>query len=150
MTTWQWRTFDALTPNELYDILALRQEVFVLEQNCLYTDLDYKDHHALHLLGKEGDKLVSYLRLLPENIAYKEAVSIGRVATSPQARGLGLGRAAMLETLLYLKKSHTLVPIVISAQAYLIKFYESFGFQALGEQYDEDGIPHIKMQKEPT
>ncbi|MDR3478986.1 MAG: GNAT family N-acetyltransferase [Gammaproteobacteria bacterium] len=150
MTTWQWRTFQALTPDELYDILALRQEVFVIEQNCIYPDLDFKDHASLHLLGKEGDKLVSYLRLLPENVSYEGATSIGRVVTSPKARGLGLGRAAMLETLLYLKNNHNKLPIIISAQAYLQKFYESLGFQALGEQYDEDGIPHIKMRKEPT
>jgi len=149
MTTWQWRTFQELTPNELYEILALRQAVFGIEQNCLFQDLDFRDQASLHLLGKDGDKLVTYIRLLPKDLVYQDAVSIGRVVTAKDARGQGLAKAAMRETLLYLKSNQNNASIVISAQLYLQEFYESFGFQALGEQYDEDGIPHIKMRKEP-
>ncbi|MFI4963670.1 MAG: GNAT family N-acetyltransferase, partial [Legionellales bacterium] len=103
---------------------------------------------SLHLLGKENDKLVSYLRVLPQGLAYPDGISIGRVVTSPAIRGKGAGKAALKETLLYLENSLNKVPIIISAQFYLRKFYESFGFQAVGEQYMEDGIPHIKMRKE--
>ncbi len=149
MITWHWRGFQDLTLQELYDILALRQEVFVIEQNCIYRDLDDKDQHSTHLLGKVNDKLVMYLRVLPENLSYPNAISIGRVVSSPSARGKGYAKAAMAQTFLHYKQTGKTAPIIISAQLYLKEFYSSFGFNAVGEPYDEDGIPHIEMRLDP-
>jgi ElaA protein len=146
--TWVWRSFDALSPEELYDILALRQAVFIIEQQCIYPDMDYRDQQAMHLLGKINNELCTYVRLLSVNLPYPNAISFGRVATCLTARGNGLAKEAIKQTMLYLQKIHPSVAIVISAQLYLQKFYAFWGFKAVGEPYDEDGVPHIKMQKE--
>ena len=138
--------FHHLTPQELYDIMALRQEVFIVEQNCPYLDADGKDPHCWHLMGRNGeDRLVCYTRLLPEGLAYKGYTSIGRVVSSPLARGTGAGKILMqrsIEMCIHLFENQ---PIKIGAQSYLLKFYEGFGFQSTGEEYLEDGIPHTKM-----
>lgn len=147
MTTWIWRPFQKLKPAELYDILALRQEVFMLEQHCLYEDLDYKDHRALHLMGKQKNKLVAYLRLLPKNIPYPDAISFGRVVTAPSIRGQDIGKQLIQQVLNYLEKKRSRAPIIISAQLYLEKLYQSFSFKSVDKPYNEDGIPHIKMIK---
>ncbi len=146
--TWNWRAFDALIAQEVYDILALRQSIFIIEQQCIYPDIDYKDKQSLHLLGKINNKLCAYLRLLPVNISYPNAISIGRVATATDMRGKGLGREAIKQTFHYLKNKNNTTPLIISAQLYLKAFYASFGFQAVGDVYDEDGIPHIEMHKD--
>lgn len=148
MLTWTWNTFDELTPRALYDILALRMEVFMLEQKCLYPELDYNDQDALHLLGTKNGKLVAYLRLLPKDYAYPGAVSFGRVVSSPSVRGEGIGKKLMLQVLAYLEQQNNTVPIIIYAQLYLQRFYESFGFKIQGESYLEDDIPHIQMVKQ--
>lgn len=146
MLSFSCLTFDRLTPYELYDIMALRQEVFVVEQNCPYLDADGKDLQSWHLMGRnEEGKLVAYTRLLPKGLAYEDYVSIGRVVTSPSARGTGVGKILMQRSIEMCRHLFGNQPIKIGAQSYLLKFYESFGFQSTGEEYLEDGIPHTKM-----
>jgi ElaA protein len=139
-------SFDELTLRELYDLLALRQEVFIVEQNCPYLDADGKDLNAWHLLGRdENDRLVCYTRLLPQNEVYEDYCSIGRVLSSRAVRGSGAGRALMEKSIDLCRSLFQGAPIKIGAQSYLLKFYESFGFESTGEEYIEDGIPHTKM-----
>ena len=147
MTTWTWLSFEELTKNQLYAILALRQEVFVLGQKSFYTDLDYLDQKCMHLLGMQDHQLAAYLRILPKDLVYPNAVSIGRVVTAPFARGQGIGKQLVDEAMNYLHQHHQQIPIVISAQLYLEKFYGLYGFQSQGAPYDEDGILHIEMRK---
>lgn len=147
MILWHWRSFEELTTHELYDILALRQDVFVIEQQCKDQDLDHRDQKALHLLGIQNNKLVAYLRLFPTGVLYPDAATFGRVLTAESARGQGIGKEAIQQVFLYLEKLGNTAPIIISAQLYLQKFYESFGFQVISDPYDEAGIPHIKMRK---
>lgn len=138
------RTFEKLTPDELYELLRLRSEVFVVEQQCVYLDPDGKDPKALHLLGYAEGQLVACTRLFAPGDYFEEA-SIGRVAVSPQHRGKGLGREIMMASLQALKAQFGPVEISLSAQAYLQQFYEELGFAAVGAGYLEDGIPHIHM-----
>jgi len=143
--SWQLKKFEQLSTVELYAIFQLRMEVFVVEQNCAYQDADGKDLKAYHLMGlNENKELMAYSRLLPPDVSYAE-VSIGRVITSPKARGRGAGRSLMNESLLSIEKLFGKVPVRIGAQVYLKAFYESFGFVMEGEEYLEDGIPHIIM-----
>ena len=145
--TWICKPFSNLTPNELYDSLRLRSEVFVVEQNCVFLDMDNKDQVAYHLLGYVEDDLVAYTRLLGPNTAY-ELMSIGRVVTSPKHRGTGAGRAIMEESI---KRCYELFgnqDIKIGAQLYARKFYESLGFKQSSDIYLEDDIEHIEMIKE--
>ena len=138
--------FVDLTPFELYDILALRQEVFVVEQNCPYLDADGKDPAAWHLMGRDaGGKLLAYTRLLPVGVPYPEHSSIGRVVSSPAARGAGAGREVMRRSIVLCRHLFGPQPIKIGAQTYLLEFYKSLGFASTGEEYLEDGIPHTKM-----
>lgn len=139
------KTFGELTPFELYDILALRNEVFVVEQQAIYNDTDFADHQSHHLLLYVGDELASYIRLIPKGIKYEES-SIGRVVTSPKHRYKGYSRILMIEGM---KLEQQLDPhstgIRISAQCYLQKFYGSLGFVMCSEEYLEDGLPHVEM-----
>lgn len=138
--------FDALSAPVLYEILALRQEVFVVEQNCPYQDCDGKDLQSWHLMGRdESGKLLCYTRLLPKGLAYPDHASIGRVVSSPSARGMGLGKTLMVESIKMCRQLFDNQDIKIGAQTYLLQFYVSFGFQSTGEEYLEDGIPHTKM-----
>ncbi len=138
--------FDQLTPLELYDIMALRQEVFVVEQNCPYLDADGKDPHCWHLTGRNDEgKLVCYTRLLPKGLAYDDYASIGRVVSSPSVRGTGIGKILMQQSIDTCIRLFGNQPIKIGAQSYLLRFYEGFGFRSTGEEYLEDGIPHTKM-----
>ncbi len=138
--------FQDLSPQELYEIMALRQEVFVVEQNCPYLDADGKDPEAWHLLGRDADgKLVVYTRLLPIGVSYSSYCSIGRVVSAPAIRGTGAGRELMRRSIDMCRHLFGDVPIKIGAQTYLVHFYESFGFRSTGEEYLEDGIPHTKM-----
>ena len=131
---------------ELYEVLALRQEVFCVEQNCPYQDLDGKDIHARHLLIRdESGKLVAYARLLPKGVSYPEYSSIGRVVSSPTVRGQGVGQILMTQSIRLMTQYYPNDDVKIGAQSYLLKFYGSFGFEAVGEEYLEDGIPHISM-----
>jgi len=139
------KTFDELTPFEVYDLLALRNVVFVVEQQAIYNDTDYADQKSHHLMIYEGDELASYIRLIPKGIKYEEA-SIGRVVTSPNHRFKGYSRLLMEEGMSLEKQ---LYPdskgIRISAQSYLQKFYGSLGFVVCSEEYLEDGLPHVEM-----
>ncbi|MBE9583489.1 GNAT family N-acetyltransferase [Mucilaginibacter sp. JRF] len=138
--------FTELTTTELYNILKLRSEVFVVEQNCPYLDPDDKDQQCYHLMLYVDNQLAAYARLLPAGVSYNE-VSIGRVVTSPQFRGQGLGEKLMTTTINACYEKFGRSPIRIGAQLYLLKFYRSLSFEEVGEPYDEDGIPHIEMVK---
>ena len=139
-------SFQNLTTDQLYQLLRLRAEVFVVEQDCVYQDLDDKDQQAIHLLGMANDgRLAAYTRILPKGTTYKSYVSIGRVITAPFARGKGIGRPLMKESLRVLFHHYGEQIVKISAQAHLSDFYESLGFEGVGDIYDEDGIPHQAM-----
>ena len=142
---WIYKSFHLLTVEELYAIMQLRNEVFSVEQNCVYQDADDKDQASYHLAGWDGKKLAAYCRILPAGLSY-DSPSIGRVVSSPAYRNSGCGRhlmqLAITKTLAQF--SHPLV--TISAQFYLEKFYSDLGFRQISDVYAEDGIPHIKMQ----
>jgi ElaA protein len=138
--------FKDLTVYELYDILALRLEVFCVEQNCPYQDADGKDLEGWHLMGKNTEGvLVAYTRLLPKGVSYEDYASIGRVVNSPKVRGLGYGKMLMTESITQMEKLFPNEPVKIGAQSYLLQFYQSLGFESTGEEYLEDGIPHTSM-----
>ena len=142
--TWTCKAFNNLSPGELYSILQLRNEVFVVEQNCVYQDCDNTDQLSHHFMGFHQSKLVAYTRLIPPGVSYEE-ISIGRVVTSPSIRGSKTGKELMLRSI---EKIHELFgksPIKIGAQLYLKRFYKSLGFIQCSDVYLEDGIEHIKM-----
>lgn len=140
--------FDQLSTAELYEIMALRQRVFVVEQNCPYLDADGKDPESWHLMGRNTEgKLWAYARLLPEGLSFEGHASIGRVVSSPDARRIGAGKQLMQAAMAQMPAIFPNSPIRIGAQTYLIKFYESFDFEIDGEVYMEDGIPHVEMLK---
>jgi ElaA protein len=144
MITWNYKAFDELTPHELYACLQLRSEVFVVEQNCIFPDLDGKDKYSHHIMGWHDNKLVAYARILPPGISYVES-AIGRIVTSPTARGKGIGRELVRLSIETLYTLHGKAVIRIGAQLYLQGFYESFGFRQTGPIYLEDNIEHIEM-----
>jgi ElaA protein len=141
---WQFLSYGALSLQQLYALLQLRTEVFVVEQNCVFQDMDGADDKAMHLLGMQGDKLVAYARCFNAGIKFKEA-SIGRVITHADLRGTGAGHALMQQALGSMKMVWGVQPIRIGAQARLEKFYQQHGFAAASATYIEDGIPHIEM-----
>lgn len=147
--TWSLKKFDTLTPYDLYAILQLRNEVFVVEQNCVYQDADNKDPLSFHFMGWSNDKLVAYTRIIPPGISFEEA-SIGRVVSSPSVRGSGIGRELMQQSISQLYQLFGNVTIRIGAQLYLQQFYGSLGFIPHGDIYLEDNIQHIEMTKEAT
>lgn len=144
--TWYHKHFKNLSTTELYQILQLRNEVFIVEQNCPFQDLDDKDIKCYHLMGFDTDsqKVMAYTRIVPAGISYDEA-SIGRVVTSPLARGNGIGKQLMKNSIELLEELYGGISIKIGAQLYLKKYYESFDFQQIEEVYLEDGIEHILM-----
>ncbi|MBW8901255.1 MAG: GNAT family N-acetyltransferase [Massilia sp.] len=148
MIEWQWSSFADLAVADLYEMLALRQQVFVLEQTCLYPDIDGLDPGAHHLLGwrtVDGKReLAATLRCLAPGAKYDE-MSLGRVATSPSVRGTGLGRELVAQGIACAEQLHPGHAIRIGAQAHLETFYAGFGFCTVSAPYDEDGIPHIDM-----
>ncbi len=146
MIKWVLKKFNELSPHELYAILQLRNEVFAIEQNCVYPDMDNKDQLSDHFMGWCNDKLIAYTRLLPPGLAYKEP-SIGRVVTSPSARGKGIGKELMEYSLKHLHTIYGKTLVKIGAQFYLQKFYSSFGFLQTSDIYLEDGIEHIEMTR---
>jgi len=149
---WSCLRFNELSTEDLYRVLQLRAEVFVVEQDCAYQDVDGYDHEALHVMGQlsgaDEAQLVSYSRLLPPGTKY-EGASIGRVITKKSIRGSGVGKALMLSSLAFCRQHWTGKGITISAQAYLQKFYIELGFETVSKPYDEDRIPHIRMQLNP-
>ncbi|KTD82935.1 GNAT family N-acetyltransferase [Legionella waltersii] len=144
MIQYNWYKFSELSLNQLYSILATRAEVFVVDQKCQYQDPDGKDSQAIHLLGTEGGHLQAYLRLFPPSTPSSPVV-FGRVLTARSARSKGYGKLLIEELLKYCQANYPSANITCSAQHYLLHFYESFGFKALGEIYDDVGIPHIDM-----
>ena len=143
---WQVLTFAELDTITLYSLLQLRVDVFVVEQNCVYQDADYKDQKGWHLMGvDEEGKLMAYVRLLPVGVSYEKEPSIGRVVTNPAARGTGVGRELMRIAIEQCKELFGNTAIKIGAQYYLLKFYSSLGFEQTSEIYLEDNIEHIEM-----
>jgi len=149
MINWVCKKFDDLTPHELYAILQLRNEVFVVEQNCVYQDADNKDRASHHLMAWKDGILTGYTRLIPTGVAY-DLPSIGRVVTSPKVRGDGTGKLLMQQSIEQLENLFGKSSIKLGAQLYLKKFYESFGFQKSSDVYLEDGIEHIEMIRVTT
>ena len=141
---WEIKAFDQLSLQELYTILTLRTNVFVVEQACPYPEVDGKDPNCLHLLGTINGELVAYLRILPAGLRYDE-VSIGRVVIKPSHRGKGLARLMMEQAIHCITNEWKESQIKIGAQAYLEKFYQSLGFEPVSEVYLEDDIPHLDM-----
>ncbi len=138
------KQFNELTTVELYKILRLRAEVFVVEQDCVYQDIDNKDQKALHVIGSKNDDVVAYTRIFNAG-DYFEKASIGRVVVSKDQRQFGYGHDLIKESINAIVKNYQTTDIKISAQTYLKKFYETHGFSQVGEEYLEDGIPHIGM-----
>ncbi len=143
---WKIKSFETLTVQELYDILRLRSEIFVVEQNCVYLDLDGKDKKALHLFGIFEDKIVAHARLLKPGISFVHA-SIGRVTVDSNYRDRKWGNDLMRQAIAGVLHHYGETQITIGAQLYLKKFYESHGFVQTSEMYLEDDIPHIQMDK---
>ena len=141
---WKCKPFQQLSSAELYAILQLRNEVFVVEQNCVFQDADNKDQESWHLMAWIDDQLAGYTRLVPAGISYTE-VSIGRVVTFPKMRKSGIGKKIMEKSIEMVNLLWNKQPIRIGAQLYLKKFYESFGFQQCSDIYMEDNIEHIQM-----
>ena len=140
------KTFNVLTTQELYDLLQLRSEVFVVEQDCVYQDVDGKDQKALHVLGYKDEKLIAYTRVFKPGLYFKEA-SIGRVVVVENERKFKYGYSIMEASIEAIKEHYNETTIKISAQTYLKKFYTNLGFSIVGEEYLEDDIPHIAMIK---
>tara|TARA_B100000945_G_scaffold131802_1_gene105252 strand:- start:73 stop:534 length:462 start_codon:yes stop_codon:yes gene_type:complete len=139
-----WHNFDSISKEELYDVLSLRQRVFIIEQDCFYEDLDYTDQEANHLLLYKDSKLIGYSRVFPPGIKY-DAASIGRIVIDLEYRGKGYGKGITQESIHFLKNNFPGSDISISAQYRLVDFYEDLGFEREGTVYLEDDIDHIKM-----
>jgi len=143
--TWQTKHFKDLTVDEYFELLFLRTEIFVVEQDCPYQEVDEKDRVSYHLFGSaENGKVIAVSRVLPQGISYKE-ISIGRVALKKEYRRQGIADQMMLETFRFINQKFGKQPIRISAQQYLLKFYAKHGFNQVGEMYLEDNIPHVEM-----
>ena len=140
------KKFEALTVNELYDLLKLRQQIFVVEQNCIYLDADGVDKDCLHLLGFVNKKIVGYARIIPARLTYKTP-SIGRVVVDEKHRGKGYAHKLMNESIKVAVKKKFAKKITISAQLYLKEFYQSIGFKVSGNVYLDCDLPHLKMIK---
>lgn len=145
MITFITKTFEDLSNKELYSVLQLRSEVFVVEQNCVFLDMDGLDEKAHHVLGYYKAQLVAYSRLFPAGITYTEA-SIGRVVTQASVRKLGFGKLLMQHSIKQVQALYNTSVITIGAQCYLNCFYNNLGFVEVGDTYLEDGIEHVKMQ----
>jgi ElaA protein len=141
---WHFAPFAQLTPQQVHDLYRLRAAVFIVEQDCVFQDVDGVDPQCWHLLGKAHDELVLYCRLLPAGVKFAEP-SIGRVITAPSVRGRGMGRVLMAEAMRRANELWPGHPLRIGAQAHLERFYNEFGFTKSSEPYDEDGILHVEM-----
>jgi ElaA protein len=146
---WSFAHFDDLSPRQVHDLYRLRIEVFVIEQDCVFQDVDGADPKCWHLLGYDGPELVAYCRLVPAGVKFPEP-SIGRVITAMSLRGTGAGKALMRQALACASKLWPGKAIRIGAQARLERFYNEFGFDKASEPYDEDGIVHIEMLRTET
>ena len=150
MINWEVKHYRDLSLDELHDLIALRIEIFVVEQDCPYQEVDGKDKIAFHQIGRdESGEIVATSRVLGPGISYKE-VSIGRVVVSEKVRGNGIAHEMMDRSKEFVLSEYGKVPIRISAQVYLEKYYSRHGFQSTGKKYLEDGIPHMEMLFSPT
>ncbi|MCL2828735.1 MAG: GNAT family N-acetyltransferase [Oscillospiraceae bacterium] len=138
------KKFKDLTSAELYDILKLRQEVFIIEQTCIYPDIDDKDQNAVHLMAFDGNQLVGCLRILEKGVTFEE-VSIGRVVMAPSHRRTGIAKCMMQQALDFISQEWRETRVKISAQSYTIPFYAGVGFEVMSKEYLEDDIPHVDM-----
>ncbi len=138
------KTFEELSKLELYELLKLRAEIFVVEQDCVYNDLDDRDQFGMHVIGRINNEIAAYARVLPVNIRFQE-VSIGRVVVASKHRGRSLGKNIMQTCINYVCSDGNNDNIRISAQCYLKRFYSELGFEVVSEEYLEDNIPHIEM-----
>ena len=146
---WTWHAWHELTPDVLYAFLRLRSDIFVVEQNCVFPDMDGRDPACEHLCGWDAaGALVGYLRLVPPGVRTPE-VSLGRVVVASPLRGLGLGRAIMQEGLKRCAARYGSAPVKVSAQQHLERFYQGLGFRTVSEPYLEDGIRHVDMVRPP-
>lgn len=141
---WNIKKFNQFKVEEIYKILALRNKVFIVEQECAYLDCDDKDLKSYHLFSEENGEVVAYLRILEKGVSYDE-ISIGRVAVKKDYRGKGISREMMLKAIEFIENNLKEETIKIQAQVYLLNFYSSLGFKAVSEEYLEDNIPHIDM-----
>lgn len=141
---WELKKFKELNVDEIYDILKLRNEVFIVEQECAYDDCDGKDRQAYHLFLKDNDKIAAYLRILEKDVSYNE-ISIGRVVVDKSYRGKGLAIEMVSKAINFIIENLHESEIRISAQAYLVDFYKNLGFKEVSEVYLEDDIPHMEM-----
>lgn len=139
------KKFDELTTLELYNLLALRAEIFVVEQECVYNDVDGKDLESIHIWLEDDGIITAYIRVVAPGVSYKEP-SIGRVVVNPDYRNQGLAKKIVSEGIRYITETMAEPKITIGAQEYLFDFYGSFGFNRISETYIEDGIPHLDMQ----
>lgn len=137
------KKFEELTTKQLYEILKLRSEIFVVEQNCPYQDLDGIDYNSLHIFFEQNSKVIAYLRIFPKQ-GDENAIQIGRVVTMPH--GSGLGKKLMEEGIKTIKSTTNATRVYLEAQTYSIGFYEKFGFKVISDEFILDGIPHVKMQ----
>ena len=142
---WKFCSYDDLTKKELHKLIILRQNVFIVEQNCPYQDADKKDFNSHHLMGyDQNNKLIAYLRIVGPGVSYKE-VSLGRILTHINYRGTGLGKETVKMGLQFAESIFGKVAIKISAQSHLVSFYKTFDFESTGKEYLEDDIPHTEM-----
>ena len=146
---WQLKTFKQLSTDELYDLLKLRIDVFVVEQTCYYSDLDELDRETetLHVFAYDRGHIIAYCRVLAPNVVYEQEAALGRVIVSPEYRGQKLGYSLMAQALGYIDIKWPTVSCHISAQQHLHDFYHSLGFEQISDMYLEDGIPHIGMRR---
>ena len=142
------RKYQDLSLDEGHDIFALRSEIFVVEQNCVYQDIDGKDENAVHIIGKKEKEIVAYARIFVRGESYSDFTSIGRVLVKKKSRGKSLGHQLIAFCIKFLETNNPKCSIKISAQTHLENFYYKHGFRKQGESYLEDGIPHIEMLKE--
>ena len=143
--TWSVLQFTDLSVKQLFDILQLRNQIFIVEQNCPYLDIDEKDPKSFHVLGiDQHQKLIATSRILPPGVSYSE-VSIGRVAVAIDSRGTGIGDELNRVSMKFISDFYGNVPIRLSAQKHLSNYYNKHGFKVVSDPYDEDGIPHVEM-----
>ena len=149
MTRWRLARWRDLSIDDVHDLFALRVAVFVVEQECAYQDVDGADPRCAHVLAHDDDELVAAARLVPPGVGphFPDTWAIGRVVTAPTARGRGLGRDVMEHAIAHVETLAPGEPMRVAAQCYLQKFYESLGFERCSDDYDEDGIPHLDMER---
>ncbi len=147
--SWYWYRFAELSNLQVYSYLKLRQEVFIVEQECIYPDIDGLDPQCLHLFGYQQDNLTACLRLIPAKFHQSGNIALGRILSHASQRGSGIGKMLMNEAMAYVNQNFPGQKVQMSAQFHLQAFYQNFGFSTMGEVYEEDGIPHINMLFDP-